>query len=140
MSPHTNVARYAVRTTLPLRDIALVFRDNITRPAGAFARQASRSSRLIWEFSRPGKSEDPFDEFEPADQPTYQVAAHWRSQKGLATVGSVHLKIWDRTSHRDVEISHIASLGERSCVRNVLDHLRALGLLGHENFDTCPEF
>jgi hypothetical protein len=127
------VVSYNLRTDLPVRDIALTFRDEVKRPAGALARFAAKSSRLNWEFSTPEEDSGPFAQFEPTDEPTYAVvarfSAHPRAREGTWMEllqqggGDIFLKIWDYDGYRDIQISHAESLGARSCVRNVLNSL-----------------
>lgn len=132
--PKITVATYALHTGLPVRDIALTFRDTITRPAGTLERIAAKSSRIRWEFFTPEADDGPFAEFDTNDdEPTYVVVARFSTQPRAPEGtwmellqqggGDIFLRIWDCHSHRNVLVSHADGRGPRGCVRNFLDIL-----------------
>jgi hypothetical protein len=122
---------YEIRTALPVKEVALLFREGIIKPQ-------SRGLRLVagkfnWSFYTPKAADGPFAQFEAAgEDPSYAVAAHAvRPERGgmvrqaadaLAT-GNFLLQIWDRGARRDVRLTAPDATAWKSYASNFLNRL-----------------
>ena len=128
MSQITIISQH-IHSDLPVRDIALTFRDHIKRPAKALARFGAWRAGLSWEFITPEEDNGPFAQFESSteDEPTYTVLARYRSRSrslaGAGIDGDILLKIWDSGTYREAQIS-TASGAMFTGIQSVLAELR----------------
>jgi hypothetical protein len=126
--PMKTVAVYEVRTAVPVDEIALLFRERITKPQNRALRLMIRN-KFIWSFYSPeAAASSPFAQFEAREEPTFAVAAlavspdHGggilRQAADALAGGDFLLEIWDRGGRRDARLTVPAATGWKSCASN----------------------
>jgi hypothetical protein len=130
------VIDHSIETALSVREIASLFRDNITKPRG-FVGLAGKVL-LDWDFFTPERGDDPFASLEPVDEPTFSAGASYglRQRSRITSFeqalqasvgGAVILNIWEQGTRRRVEIRHAGDLSPASkrCVDGVIEVMRS---------------
>jgi hypothetical protein len=122
---------YEIRTALPEKEIALLFRERIIKPQSKGLRLVA--GKFTWSFYTPTAADGPFAQFETrGEEPSFAVAAHAvRPERGgmvrqaadaLAT-GNFLLETWDRGARRDVRLTAPPSTAWKSDASNFLNGL-----------------
>jgi len=125
----STIAVYEVRTALPVNEIALLFRERITKPQNKALRLMIRN-KFTWSFYTPEPAAGPFAQFEAREEPAFAVAAHavspdrgggmLRQAADAMAGGDFLLEIWDRGARRDARLTVPAATGWKSCASNFL--------------------
>jgi hypothetical protein len=129
------VIDHQMNTALPVRNIAVAFRDGIQHPGGLIG--FIGRTALDWDFFTPEKGDDPFTALEEVEEPTFTAGASYglRQRRRITSLeellqgsvgGAVLLSVWDIGTRRRVEIRHAGDLSPASkrCVQSAIDRMR----------------
>lgn len=114
---------YSMRTSVPVKDVALAFRNAVNYRVPGIKGRLSPHNALDWSFFTPDSPNDPFASVEESDDPAFEVGAQFgaKEKARMTTVtqvladansGWLLLSVWDRGDYREATLRLAGNPGQ----------------------------